>query len=182
MTGAAIARNPMASVVFLRAVNVGGHKTFKPSAFAKELAHLDAVNVGAAGTFVVRKSIAPEKLRREILRRLPFEPEIMICPASDLLKLAAEDFQDEPAGKDVRRFVTILAKRPRKLPRLPIREPDSDAWQVKVVAVAGPFALSLWRRQGKRLIYPNEVVEKRLGVPATTRNWNTIAAICDIVE
>jgi hypothetical protein len=29
---------------------------------------------------------------------------------------------------------------------------------------------------------PNEVVEKNLGVPATTRDWNTIAAICRILN
>jgi len=46
-----------------------------------------------------------------------------------------------------------------------------------VVAVVGKFALSFWRRQGKTLVYPNEVVEKKFGLTATTRNWNTIAAI-----
>jgi len=45
----------MALIVFLRAVNVGGHKTFRPSLLAKELSGYDVVNVGAAGTFVVRK-------------------------------------------------------------------------------------------------------------------------------
>ena len=38
----------MALVVFLRGVNVGGHRTFKPAALVKQLAHLDAVNIGAA--------------------------------------------------------------------------------------------------------------------------------------
>ena len=47
----------MALVVFLRGVNVGGHKTFRPAALARELAALDLVNVGAAGTFVVRAAI-----------------------------------------------------------------------------------------------------------------------------
>ena len=28
----------------------------------------------------------------------------------------------------------------------------------------------------------NIVVEKHLGVPATTRNWNTIEAICEVLE
>ena len=37
----------MALVVLLRGVNVGGHKTFRPAALAKELALLDAVNIGA---------------------------------------------------------------------------------------------------------------------------------------
>lgn len=40
----------MAPIVLLRAVNVGGHKTFRPGALAKELAAWDAVNVGAART------------------------------------------------------------------------------------------------------------------------------------
>ncbi|MBY0496071.1 MAG: DUF1697 domain-containing protein [Cyanobacteria bacterium] len=41
----------MALVVFLRGVNVGGHRTFRPAALAKQLEHLGAINIGAAGTF-----------------------------------------------------------------------------------------------------------------------------------
>jgi uncharacterized protein (DUF1697 family) len=45
--------NPvMALVVFLRGVNVGGHRTFRPSILARELSDYGVVNVGAAGTFV----------------------------------------------------------------------------------------------------------------------------------
>ena len=39
----------MALVVFMRAVNVIGHRTFRPPALAKELAAFDVVNLGAAG-------------------------------------------------------------------------------------------------------------------------------------
>jgi len=45
----------MALIVFFRGINVGGHRAFRPSALAKELGIYDAVNVGAAGTLVVRK-------------------------------------------------------------------------------------------------------------------------------
>ena len=48
----------MASVVFFRAVNVGGHQKFQPSVLAKKLADFGVVNIGAAGTFVVRKNVA----------------------------------------------------------------------------------------------------------------------------
>jgi uncharacterized protein (DUF1697 family) len=173
----------MALVVFLRGVNVGGHKTFQPSFLAKQLAEFGAVNVGAAGTFVIRAAISSAKLREEILRRLPFEPELMICRGRELLDLAAgKPFADVPADKDARRYVSVLAKRPRKAPKLPLLTPDGDEWQVQVVRVIGLFALSLHRRMGKRLIYPNEVVEKHFGVPATTRNWNTVEAICEILK
>jgi uncharacterized protein (DUF1697 family) len=172
----------MALVVFMRGVNVGGHRTFSPGLFAKELAALDVVNVGAAGTFVVRGKVGQNAVRAELTRRLPFEAALMICPARERLKLAgAEPFRDELSDSEVRPYVTVLARRPRTLPRLPIRQPDGDQWQVKVIGISGRFALSLHRRQGRTLVYPNEVVEKRLGVAATTRNWNTIAAICEIL-
>lgn len=173
----------MALVVFLRGVNVGGHKTFQPSTLAKELAHLDAVNVGAAGTFVIRKSIGQEALRAEFLRRLPFQPELMICRGRDILDLAsAELFPNERSYQGARRFVTIMANRPRNIPDLPISQPANDQWQVRIVGISGRFALSFWRRMGPRIIYPNEVVEKNFKVSATSRNWETIGKICDILE
>jgi len=36
------------------------------------------------------------------------------------------------------------------------------------------------RRLGQT--YSNAVVEKQLGIPATTRNWNTIEAIREVLE
>lgn len=48
----------MALVVLLRGINVGSHRTFQPSVLAKQLKHLDAVNIGAAGTFLIRRPIA----------------------------------------------------------------------------------------------------------------------------
>jgi uncharacterized protein (DUF1697 family) len=173
----------MASVVFLKGVNVGGHKVFRPSVFVKELAHLDAVNVGAAGTLVIRKPISQAKLRDELLQRLPFQPDVMICTAREILDLAKEDpFQDEPIEDNVVRYVTVLAKRATSLQPLPICRPDGDDWLVKVIGISGRFVASLHRRMDRKLIYPNEVVEKHLGVSATTRNWNTITAICDILS
>lgn len=108
---------------------------------------------------------------------------MMICPAREVLELAAEAaFGDESPAAEVKRYVSVLDKRPRSLPALPITQPAIEQWQVKVVGVSGRFVLSLHRRQGRTLIYPNEVVEKRLGVSATTRNWNTISAICAVLE
>ncbi len=173
----------MPSVVFFRAANVGGHQTFRPSALAKELADLDVVNIGAAGTFVVRTAIGQAKLRAEILRRLPFKPELMICSAREVLDLAAADpFADEAFDDDVRRCVCVLAKRPQKLPPLPYTQPPGDRWQVKLLGIFGRLVPSAYRRLGDKLLYPNEVVEKQLGIPATTRNWDTIAKMCMVLK
>ncbi|MBI3450079.1 MAG: DUF1697 domain-containing protein [Acidobacteria bacterium] len=172
----------MASVVFLRAVNVGGHGVFKPSLLARDLADLDVASLGAAGTFVVRKRASQAAVRKAFLSKLPVETEMMICSDREVLELFASGFKDAAAGKDVRRFVTVLAREPAEDPRLPIVAPAAGAWQVKVVALAGRFALSLLRRTEGKLFYPNAVVEKALGIPATTRGWDTIAAVCELLK
>jgi uncharacterized protein (DUF1697 family) len=161
-------------VVFLRGVNVGGQKTFRPSVLAGELREYDVVNIGAAGTFVVRKPPAKPKMRAELLRRLPFKTEIIVCQGRDLLALAAEDpFKAEPLRPDIVRFVTILSK-PR--PIVPIAFPADDEWLLRILASKGKFVFGAYRRRMKAIRYLTRF-EKQVGVPVTTRNWNTITAI-----
>ena len=172
----------MATVVFFRAVNVGGHQKFQPSVLAGKLAKFGVVNVGAAGTFVVREPVSQAELKEEILGRLPFQPELMICPAREVLALAASDwFHDAPAGKGVGRFVSVMRKAPRTWPRLPLDRPPGDKWEVRVVGIIGRYALSL-KRPGKKDLYPNAVIEKLFSTPATTRNWNTVETIIGILK
>ena len=173
----------MALVVFLRGANVGGHRKFQPAALAKEMAHFGVVNIGAAGTFVAKKPVGAAAFRAELARRLPFETEIMVCPASEILALAKDDpFSDPPAGKDLRRLVTVLAKAPKTLPKLPIRRPEGKSWQVDFFGITGRFAFTFWRPDQKPQIYPNAVVEKVLGVPGTTRSWSAIEAACLVLS
>ncbi len=170
----------MALVVFFRAVNVAGYQNFQPAKLAKELAQFDVVNIGAAGTFVIRRKISPAAICDEILHRLPFKPDLMICPAPAVLALGLGDpFADAPVEKGVGRFVSVLQKAPKTLPPLPIEQPAGPRWEVRIVAVSAQLVLSI-RRIGRT--YSNAVVEKHFGVPATTRNWNTIQAIQKILK
>src|SRR5262249_41006401 len=101
----------MALVVFFRGINVGGHRTFRPSILAKELAAYDVVNVGAAGTLIVRKPGSRADFIAELRPKLPFAVEIAFCDGSDLLRLEMENpFASEPSRPDEVRFVSILSK------------------------------------------------------------------------
>jgi uncharacterized protein (DUF1697 family) len=82
----------MALVALLRGINVGGHRTFRPSMLARELTHLGAVNIGAAGTLVIRQPVTRTELRGELERRLPFDAEIVICQGREIVRLLAQDF------------------------------------------------------------------------------------------
>src|SRR5262250_2166539 len=124
----------MALVVFLRGVNVGGHRTFRPSILARELSDYDVVNVGAAGTFVVRKPGPRTKFRAELLKKLPFETEVVLCEGRDLLRLKTENpFGTEPRRDDVVRFVSILSGAARLRGPLPITFPSSGQWLLRVI-------------------------------------------------
>jgi uncharacterized protein (DUF1697 family) len=168
-------------VVFLRAVNVGGTNRCRPALIAKQLARVGIVNIGAVGTFVVGKDVSESTLRAAFARKLPFKCEIMICPARDIIKLASKDpFSREPSGPDITRFVSVLAKRLRTSPSLPLSLPSDDDWLVKIIAVQDRFVLGLYRREMKTISHLGKI-EKLLGVPVTTRNWNTIVNVAKIL-
>lgn len=57
----------MAFVVFVRAVNVGGHQWFQPGRLARELAGRGIVSIGAAGTFAERETVNPAAPREEMV-------------------------------------------------------------------------------------------------------------------
>ena len=172
----------MSSVVFLRAVNVGGANRCQPARIAKQLAKFGVVNIGAVGTFVVREDVSESVLRAAIAKKLPFKCEIMICPAREIIKLAAKDpFSQQPSGPDITRFVNVLSKRLREPPPLPLSLPSDGDWLVKIIAIQDRFVLGLYRRQMKAISYLGKI-EKRLGVPTTTRNWNTIEKVAKILR
>jgi hypothetical protein len=175
--------NPgMALVVFLRGVNVGGHRTFRPSILARELSAFDVVNVGAAGTFVVRKPGPRAKFRSELVRKLPFEAEVALCEGLDLIRLEMEDpFGTEPSRPDVVRFVSILSKAGGVRSSLPITLPPDGEWLVRLIGSKKRFVFGVYRRHMKTIGYLGQV-DKLFGAPATTRNWNTILAIVRILK
>ena len=172
----------MALVVLLKGINVGGHRTFRPSVLAKELARFDVVNVGAAGTFVVRKPVSRVKLRAEMTRRIPFDAEVMICDGHDIASLVSVDpFGRLPSRPDIVRFVSVLAKRRRPLAPVPLTIPSDGEWIVRVLGCRHPFLYGIYRRQRKAISCLGQL-EKIFGVPVATRNWNTILTIARILE
>jgi uncharacterized protein (DUF1697 family) len=172
----------VALVVFLRGLNVGGHRTFRPTTLAKQLQHLDAVNIGATGIFVIRRPVSRAQLRSEIARRLPFDAEMAICNGDDIVGLLSRDFFAGYAKRaDIVRFVSVLSRTPRSAPPLPIRLPARGMWLLKVLGRDGRFVFGLYRRHMK-VISCLGALDRVFGVPATTRSWNTITAIGKVLN
>ena len=172
----------MALVVFLRGVNVGGHRTFRPSTLVEQLKHFDAVNIGAAGTFVFRQPVSRAQLRLEFARRLPFNAEITICDGREIVRLMSHDlFSGHLVRPDMVRFVSVLSHSPRSVPSMPINFPSTGKWLVRILERENRFLVGLYRRH-MRVISHLGTLDRVFGVSVTTRNWNTMTAIAKVLD
>jgi hypothetical protein len=126
---------------------------------------------------VVRGAASRSGLRAEIARRLPFKADVMLCNGGDIVRLAGGDpFAGQPSGKDIVRFVSVLAGRRRRSPPLPLELPSGGKWLLRILACEHPFVFGVYRREMKAIGYLGQL-EKLFGVPVTTRSWTTFLAI-----
>src|SRR5579863_7435558 len=167
----------MALIVFLRGMNVGGHRTFRPSMLARDLAAYDVVNVGAAGTFVVRKPGSRTRFLADLRRNLPFGAEVAFCNASDLIRLEMEHpFESEASDPNIVRFVSILSKAIHGKASLPIALPAEEEWFVRIMGARNRLLFGVYRRHMKTIGYLGQI-DKLFGAAATTRSWSTILSV-----
>ena len=171
---------PMRYVAFLRAVNVGGRTILRMSDLAKRLGTLGFTGVGtfiASGNVYFTAKGEPDALARRIeadlLDWLGYPVATMVRTWDELAALVASNpFKGVPRAPDAKLYVAFLWEAPRKKLKLPLVSPKEG---LKLLRVAGREAfLVCVRLESGKFGYPNLSIEKELGVPATTRNWNTI--------
>jgi uncharacterized protein (DUF1697 family) len=171
----------VALVVLLRGVNVGGHRRFRPTTLVEQLKHLDPVNIGAAGTLVIRRPVSRVQLRAELSRCLPFATEMMICEGREIFRVMGQDhFAGQPVRSDIVRFVSVLSKRSTSAPPMPMTFPPDGKWLLKILAVDDRFVVGVYRRHMKAIGFLG-MLDRIFGVPVTTRNWNTLTAIAKVL-
>jgi len=172
----------MALIVFFRGINVGGHRAFRPSVLAKELAGYDAVNVGAAGTLVIRKPGSRAKFLAELRRKLPFEATIAFCDGSDLIRLEMDNpFGTGPQPADGVPFVSILSEAGHGRVSLPIDLPESGEWLVRIIGSKDRLVYGVYRRHMKTIGCLGQI-DRVFGARATTRSWSTILSVLRILK
>lgn len=164
----------MALVVLLRGANLGARR-FSPKALADSLAALDVVNVGAAGTFVVRGRVAQANLRARIQGELPWEdaPMVILTAAEVREALAAGAKVVAPAGG--KKFGLALPQAPPASLRFPLEAKAKDgAWGMRYVAAAGRVIVGVRRRFDETGTYSTKALDEAVGSDAgTMRDWPT---------
>ena len=172
----------MALIVLLRGINVGGHRAFRPTLLAQELAAFDVVNIGATGTFVVRKPGPRAKLRAALRARLPGTTQFVFCEGRYLLALATEVRFEQPSpNAHVIRFVSFLGNGAHARPSVPLTIPSGRDWFVRVTTVTNRLAVGEYRRHMKTIGYLGQL-DTLFGTLVTTRSWSTVNAILKVLK
>ena len=171
-------------VGFLRAINVTGHATVR----MRDLQQcFTAVGCRGVRSYIQSGNIvfeaAEEKapaLFRRIERRLREEigdeALVLFRTARALERIVqANPFRELTADRALKLCVTFLAARPRggvRLPRV------SEKERLETIAMKNLDVFTVSRRKPNNFYgFPNNFVEKELGVAGTTRNWSTVTKI-----
>ena len=150
---------------------------FRPARLPARVPELGLVNIGAAGTFIVRERLPRGTVRAVMARHVPFATAMVICDGAQIRRLALQDpLAAYARRRDTTRFVSILGGRPDAEPVLPLEFRDGRRWLVRVLDRTECFVLGVYRRDMKTVGYLGRV-DRLFDVAVTTRNWNTITAI-----
>lgn len=108
-----------------------------------------------------------------IFNELGYRVTVILRTRQELLDIAESNPFKNYDG-DVKYYLTFLAESPKITPTLPIRKKDIEN---EVFKVENNNVYTVGFNVKGRYGFPNVFIEKEFGVPATTRNWNTILRI-----
>ncbi|MFN2576708.1 MAG: DUF1697 domain-containing protein [Pyrinomonadaceae bacterium] len=169
-------------VAFLRGINVGGNKLIKMEALAAAFTSAGFRNVKtyiASGNVIFDSGAKPDSLAKKIeqtlLKTFGHQIAVVVFSLADLKALVKSNpFKGVKRGSDVMLFVTFLRAEVAR-PESPL---ESKAEKFKGIEIQERAAFMVARRKKTGWFgFPNNFIEKELGVAATTRNWSTVEKV-----
>jgi uncharacterized protein (DUF1697 family) len=169
-------------VAFLRGINVGGHKPVKMEALRSEFERLKLRQVAtfkASGNVLFEtEATDPERIRSALAgaleKRLGGPVGVFLRSRAEIIRIREADPFPPALPARTAAYVTFLAGPPAKRPKLPLLSPHGN---VRLLTHRDGAVFSLGEHTDRGPGFPNELVESVFGVPATTRNWNTLLGV-----
>jgi uncharacterized protein (DUF1697 family) len=169
-------------IALLRGINVGGHRLIK---MADLKAMFVAMGFGGAQTYIQSGNVvfqaneAEEPLRERIEQRIVatfgFPVTVALRTHDELTRvITACPFAPDALAEGERLYVALLAETPPPagIERLGASKIEPDEFRV-----VGREVYLLYRQNMRESQLTNNLLESRLGVPATSRNWRTLTTL-----
>lgn len=176
----------MRQIALLRGINVGGNRRVS---MAELRALLESLGYGGvrthlqSGNVVLMSSVAPSRLQRQlegqIAAGLGVGTQVLVRTRDELADVIARDPIGELAHNPSRYVVSFLSAEPDPARR---RELDGIDVAPEQFVISGR-EIYAWHPGG---IHDSKLAkllsERRLGVIATARNWNTVTKLLELAD
>ena len=176
-------------VAFVRAINVGGHASVRMTDLKDAFTAAGCKGVRTyiqSGNVIFESADArsPAVFRnvRKKLHGLAGDGSAVVFRSVRELErsVAKHPFADLTADPAVKLYVTFLSEKPRCTPAFPFAS-SKEALEAVAIRNLDVFVVSR-RKKTNFYGFPNNFIEKELGVPATSRNWSTLTKIIALIR
>lgn len=173
-------------VALVRGINVGGHRRVSMGdlrGLTEALGHEDVRTYVQSGNVLFTSSARSERKLEEgfekaIAKELGHEVRVMVRSASHLERIITENPYGDRKPEPKQLHVVFLADKPKAAD---VRSFDTTAYEPdEVTAMERDLYVYLPNGAGQAKL-TNAILEKRLGVPGTMRNWRTVTTLADML-
>jgi uncharacterized protein (DUF1697 family) len=173
-------------VALLRGINVGKHRRVAMAdlrGLLEELGYEDVTTYLQSGNVVLTSELAAAELEHELEQaieaRLGVDPPVLVRTRDELAAVVARDPFGDVADDPKRYLVSFLSAEPDPA-RVRTLEEIEIAPDRFVVSGREIYA---WHPNGlQRSRLAPALTDKRLGVTATARNWNTVTKLLALAD
>lgn len=170
----------MRYIAFLRGINVGGKNVIKMEILS---AIFSKIGFTGVTTYIQSGNVLfdsdrelpgqiEDEIEKQLKKILDSEIPVIVRSVKAMENLIGQDpfrhYQDDP---ELKLYVCFLKNRPEKIPSLPLISIKDG---LEIIQINDLYAFVVSRKVRRMYGFPNNLIEKELDVPATTRNWNTI--------
>ena len=173
---------------FLRAINVGGKNLIKMDELKKVFESLGLKNVftyiqSGNVTFessAMNENVLAKKIENQLHKNLSDDVLVFIRSFEQLNSIDKSDpFKKLTFKAPQKLYITFLKDEQKQKIKLPYLSVKKD---VEIIQIKNREIYCITSEINGSYGFPNLFVEKEFGVKATTRNWNTIIKINDLMK
>jgi uncharacterized protein (DUF1697 family) len=176
-------------IAFLRAINVAGHSKVKMSDLKQAFIAAGCKNVITyiqSGNVIFETPAAEaesrkRKIHKKLQKLLGEEVAVMYRTHLELKRIVrAAPFKELASDPDIKLYVAFLAKKPHSKRAYPLQNPK-EALEAVALKNLEIYIISRKKKNGG-YGFPNNFIEKELGVTATSRNWSTVTRVARLLD
>jgi uncharacterized protein (DUF1697 family) len=172
-------------IAFLRGINLGSRNRIAMPDLRELLTERGYEDVRThlqSGNVLLTTTTTPARLQRELERqiaeRFGVEVDVVVRTRNELAAVVKRDPLGDVAKNRSRYLVHFLSAKPSARAVRELSEADVSPEQF----VVSGRELYAWHPEGVHRSKLNPLIERRLGVTATARNWNTVERLLELAN